>query len=37
VRSAGFGGVADDPKAVSVVLEKMIKGEIDKRNSKYWR
>ena len=36
-RTASFGGVADDPKAVSVVLEKMIKGEIEKRNSKYWR
>ncbi len=36
-RTATFGGVADDPKAVSVVMEKMIQGEIEKRNSKYWR
>lgn len=36
-RTASFAGVADDPQAVSVVMEKMIKGEIEKRNSKYWR
>ena len=36
-RTAQFGGIADDPKAVTVVLEKMIQAEIEKRNSKYWR
>ncbi len=36
-RNASFQGVSDDPKAVSAVLEKMIKGEIEKRGSKYWR
>ncbi len=36
-RTAQFGGVADDPAQLTAILEKMVKGEIEKRNSKYWR
>jgi 2-polyprenyl-3-methyl-5-hydroxy-6-metoxy-1,4-benzoquinol methylase len=32
-----FNGVANDPKALSRVLEKIVTPEIEKRNSKYWR
>lgn len=36
-RTAQFSGVADDPAHLQAVLGKMVKGEIEKRNSKYWR
>ncbi|MEE8606704.1 MAG: methyltransferase domain-containing protein [Nitrospiraceae bacterium] len=36
-RNASFGGVADDPDQLKDILDKMVRGEIEKRNSKYWR